>query len=269
MASTEIAKAPNDSEHDKVSENLESLELLWKSDAGVSDALRKFRDCHDLCKVVGDNIVLKVDQCAIDFRHLSLESASVAKRISIQWLDTAIMVFENLKEMDDSAKSMMYKTLGDQAKELSCCFKMFALWAKDVSGRFLRAQDGTIREAKDFMNSVEAEQALLKDLEKENETVSNYRKECEASENTWASKIKEARTFSAYALNLTRLLSSAENRLLDAQKSEQIVVKDMKQIQKKLDERKHHYEKAKVCMKERVVRSDQGSKCLLMSVVNR
>ena len=257
MNCTEKAERPNDCDVDKVSVvNLKSLELLWKSGDGFSDVLRSFRECHDLCaksKLFGDDVVLKVDQCAVDFRQLSLETASVAKRVSNQWLDMALMAFESLSEMEDSAKNEMnelFKLLGNQAKELSYCFKIFAAWANDVSGRFHIAQDGTIREAeafkKAFEDAIEEGEAILEALKKEQEMVSKYREECGTSKSTWTFKLSETHTSSPYRLLMTRLVCSAENRTLDAKKSEQIVANDLKKIEKDLEERKDQHGEAQV-----------------------
>ena len=184
-----------------------------------------FRECHDFCvrsKLFRDDTVLKVEQCAVDFRQLSLESASIAKRISNVWLETALMVLENLRDMKTSEKGVMFKLLGDQAKELCYCFKVFALWAKDISGRFHQAQDGTIREAEElkkvFEDAIEEGESTLKALEKEQETVSNYCKECKTSEDEWASKLSQTHVNGPYMFVWTSLLSSAEHRLVRRQK---------------------------------------------------
>ena len=54
---------------------------------------------HDVCVESGlysRDVILKVDECAVDFRRLSLDSVSVAKRGSDQWLDndTTLAMFK-------------------------------------------------------------------------------------------------------------------------------------------------------------------------------
>ena len=58
------------------------LELIWQSHALYADILYSFKECHDLCmnsKLFADDIILQVDQCAVDFRQLSLDTVTVAK----------------------------------------------------------------------------------------------------------------------------------------------------------------------------------------------
>ena len=75
-----------------VQEKLEKstgLDLTWESRSLYAEILFCFRECHDICvqsKLFSDETILAVDQCGVDFRQLSLDTVSVAKRVSNQWL---------------------------------------------------------------------------------------------------------------------------------------------------------------------------------------
>ena len=130
-------------------ETTNGLDLIWESRALYADILFSFRECHDLCVSSGlftKEIILQVDQCAVDFRQLSLDTVTVAKRVSNQWLGSATTFFENIDYVDKPEK--MLKLLGNQPRELARCFKVIAAWARDLGGRFYEAQGGIIKEAK-------------------------------------------------------------------------------------------------------------------------
>ena len=135
------------------------LDLIWESRSLYAEILFSFRECHDVCvssKLFGNDIILQIDQCAVDFRQLSFDTVTIAKRVSNQWLDSAIAFFENIDDVDDPKE--MLQLLGSQARELAQCFKLIAAWARNLAARFHAAQDDTIREAKEFKQAFEAAQ---------------------------------------------------------------------------------------------------------------
>ena len=64
----------------------------------------------------------------------------------------ALLTFENLKDIENPED--MFELLGNQARELSYCFKVIAAWAGDLGERFHQAHDGTIKEAEGLKKSV-------------------------------------------------------------------------------------------------------------------
>lgn len=127
-----------------------------------TDILSSFRECHHVClqsQLFTKDVILKIDQCAIDFRRLSFSTVTIAQRVSNQWLDVAISFFENIDEADDPKEVL--QLLGDQAKEIAQCFKVVAAWARYLAARFFAAHDGnsTIeQEAKVFKQKFKAAQ---------------------------------------------------------------------------------------------------------------
>ena len=169
---------------------LTGLEYIWASRAQYADILFCFRECHDLCVNSGlfkKDTILAIDQCAVDFRQLSLDTVTVAKRVSTQWLDVAIAFFKNIDDAEDPAE--MLKLLSGQAKELAKCFKAIAAWARDLCGRLHQAQDGTIQEAEEFKQKFQAAEQRAKMLNEEMDEsfkkAEKKRKDAKGVEDTW------------------------------------------------------------------------------------
>ena len=116
----------------EVSPNSEKtgMEYFWESRVTISDILELFRQCHDVCvqsRLFQDETILQIDQCGVDFRQLSLDMATVAKKTSNMWLDVAIAFFENIDDVEDPKD--MLQLLGSQARELAMYFKTISACA--------------------------------------------------------------------------------------------------------------------------------------------
>lgn len=142
-----------------------------------------FRECHDLCVKSGlftNDVILQVDQCAI---------------VSNQWLDSAITFFENIGDFEKTDRVEMLHLLGVQARELAKCFKVIAAWARDLAGRFHTAQDGTLKEVKEFTeafeDAVQRAQDVKGQISRELERASQLRQKAEEAENQWKTALVE------------------------------------------------------------------------------
>lgn len=170
----------------------EGTDLIGNMQELCTDILSSFRECHHVClqsKLFTKDVILKIDQCAIDFRRLSFSTVTIAQRVSNQWLDVAITFFENIDEADDPKEVL--KLLGDQAKEIAQCFKVVAAWARYLAGRFYAAHDGTIQEAKVFKQVFKAAQEKAEHTKQlASEVVSKatkVRQEAKEVEDAWQS----------------------------------------------------------------------------------
>lgn len=232
-------------------EKTNGLDLIWESRALYAEILFAFRECHDLCvssKLFSDDITLQVDQCAVDFRQMSLDTVTVAKRVSNQWLDTAITFFENIDDVDDPKEMLIL--LGSQAKELAQCFKVIAAWARDLAGRFHKAQDGTIQEAKEFKEKFEAALQRAEDVEKQvKEEVAKARKareQAQETESKW-NICRIALSWNPIGLAVTSIGSSiAGSATAEANKIEEEAKDRLSEAQRNIEKKSSDNEKAKV-----------------------
>jgi hypothetical protein len=137
-------------------EQKNGLEILWELRVVFADIMHSFRECHDLCIRSGlfsEEAILKIDECALEFRHLTHSAGIIAKQVSNQWLSSTISFFENIDDYNDP-KAMLVR-LGTQAKELARCFQVIAAWARDLAGRFHDAQRSTSEESAGFTDRFE------------------------------------------------------------------------------------------------------------------
>ena len=254
MASFTVAQQGSGIDVSEVRDKIQAkngLDLIWESRLIFAEILFCFRECHDLCVesgLFGHDVILKVDQCAVDFRRLSLDSVSVAKRVSNQWLDTALATFENI-ESEKNPKAML-ELLGKQAKELSRCFKVFAAWARDLALRFHKAQDGTIKEAEEFKKyfakAYEDAQAECERLQSEFQRASEIREKSDEAKSSLTSQRMQV-TFNPVKYFVSRVGSSmADSRSVEANRLEREANDALREAKENLQQKTTDNKKAKV-----------------------
>lgn len=236
-------------------ENTNGLDLIWESRALYADILYCFRECHDLCANSGlfnKETILKVDQCAIDFRQMSLDTVTVAKRVSNQWLDSAIVFFENMKDLDKSDRIEMLQLLGGQARELAQCFKVIAEWARDLGGRFHEAQGGTIQEAEEFKQkfeeAVQEAEEVKAQIERQLNEAAKLRSEAEAYENKWKTAQVAVSWIPIGAVVTGIGASVAAKQTAKANEMEREATANLRKSEQELNKRKSEKERAEVYM---------------------
>ena len=190
----------------------------------------------------------QIDQCAVDFRQLSLDTVTVAKRVSNQWLDSTITFYENIDDVDDPKEMLIL--LGNQARDLGHCFKVIAAWARDLGGRFHEAQDGTIKEAEEFKAAFKAasEKAkkLQKELDAEHAKAEKRRKDAKSVEDKW-NTARLAVSWTPIGLVVTNIgCSVAKSKVAVASKLEEEAAERLRKAQEELEKKKSQGEKAEV-----------------------
>ena len=130
-----------------------SLELSRLTDvirASYASSLHRFSEFHDICQkgqFLSYEIMWKVEECAVDIRQLSIDSISVANKVSKEWIDSTVVFFEGIDDVDDP--KAVLELLGKQAREIGECYRKIAGWARDLAGRLHETQDKTIMEAEE------------------------------------------------------------------------------------------------------------------------
>jgi len=134
------------------------LELFKNSPTAFQQVLIQFRVCHDLClytssEILESDTLIKIDQCAIDFRHMAMQTATLADRISSLWCKTCLLFFRNIEKVTNYDKVLA--RISNQAKDLSLGFKTIAKWCRDLAGRFHDAQQLATNNSEEFQKSVD------------------------------------------------------------------------------------------------------------------
>lgn len=230
------------------------LEYLWESRATFGEILFLFRECHDICVQSGlfnEELILQVDQCGVGFRQLSLDTATVAKRVSSQYLDTVIAFFTNIDDMDDP--SDMFKLLGSQAKDLSICFRVIGAWARDLCGRFHAAQDGTVKEAEEFKrrfrDAKERAEKTATEIQANLDKAARLRKDAQETEDKW--KISQiALSWNPIGAVVTSIGSSiAQSKTTKARELEDKAHEELSKAKTELERASDQHAKAEVCFR--------------------
>lgn len=78
---------------------------------------------------------VKIDQCAVDFRHMSLQTAALSDSVSSTWCETCILFFKNLSKKKKNP-SITLKKISKQASNLSGNFKSLADWCSWLAAHF-------------------------------------------------------------------------------------------------------------------------------------
>ena len=117
--------------------NQDDLKLLSTSPDMCKIVLSRFRDCYYTCCCSEDSILSKqtktsVEQCAVDFRHVCDQTATLAERISSSWIDDCIIFFKNEKA---NASSEMAGIIASQATEFEKGFTAIRDWIRQLAGR--------------------------------------------------------------------------------------------------------------------------------------
>lgn len=165
------------------------LHIMKKVQALHINAVSSFRECHHLCvssNLFSQNTIMQVDQCALDFRQLSLSTVSVSERVS-GWISRIITFFRYI--YDETNREQKYIQFGGQAKDLARAFKVIAAWGRDVCGRLHETQGCLEREVDRFQLEFlaakkDAEYAEIAKLEEYAEAV-EIRADAEAAERRW------------------------------------------------------------------------------------
>ena len=137
----------------------DGLAVLNKSPQTFSETLCQFRVCHDLCvytdnKIFDKEMQTKIDQCAVDFRHMSLQTATLSEQVGSVWCRTCILFFENLSKIKGDPSKVL-KKISDQAKDLSRGFKGIGNWCRKLAGDFHDVGTLGDKKSKEYIESME------------------------------------------------------------------------------------------------------------------
>ena len=236
----------------KVEERAEidnGLDMMWNSQELIVDIVFSFREFRDLCihsQLFSSDVILQIDQCAIDFRQLSSITVTVAKRVSNVWLDTAILFFEHIDSFDKPSEMLIL--LGDQAQEFAICFKIIAAWARHLAAKFHETQDETIQEVEEFRVKFESAVVVATESkeqrQKEYKLATEHRIKAEEIEYSHKKRESEGGLLSFFTSTIRAMFS--ERRTGELLIKERMVNNKLAEAVKKLQEVKSRNEKAKV-----------------------
>ena len=205
----------------EISTEDDGLEGICKSQSLYASILYSFRECHDLCvssKLFSEEIIRRIDQCAVNFRQLSVDTVTVAKRFSNQFLNLATLFYGDM-DLDGNPKKTL-RHLSDQARDLAKCFKIISQWAAKLCSIFHKVRGDTITEAKKFKKMFTDAENEAKSAERyaksEHETAQSLYREAKEAADKWKTA-QAATSWIPIGFVVTSIGSSvAESKRLEA-----------------------------------------------------
>lgn len=135
-------------------------------------ALCQFRVCHDLCatsKLLDQESVAKLEQCAAEFRRLSTTVATLAEKISSVWCRTCLLFYRNIDKLKGNPAKILC-TISTQSRELADGFKGVADMSEKLAAMFktvkAREQLAQSEIAKQFNGAVRQLKELQEKIQK-------------------------------------------------------------------------------------------------------
>lgn len=226
------------------------LDILKKAQALHVNAVTSFRECHDLCvssNLFSHDTITQVDQCASDFRMLSLNTVTVSERVS-GWMSGAITFFKYIN--NETNLEQKYTKLGRQAKDLAKGFKVIAAWGRDVSGKLHEMQRCLMEEVDEFQQNFLAakrEAELAEERKRNNyQKAAEIRAEAEAEEGRWKTALA-ATWWNPIGLVVTGIGSAvSSSKTSEALSLERGAEEEHDRAVDRLRKKTREYEKAKV-----------------------
>lgn len=235
----------------QIMENSKCFDLIVKSRTLYSTVLCCFGECHETCVTSGlfsNNVILKIDQCALDFHQLSRTTVTLSKCVSDQWLRKAVLIFGDIGSVDDPVR--VVKMLGNQAKEIAKGFKVIGSWARDLSGRFHEVQKDTKDEAdrikEKYDNAVRRAQEAKKSKDDDFSRAESLRREAQEYEDKWRTARSVVGWIPLGAVVTGVGCAVATSQRDEASKCEREAAERLRRAEDNLQEAKYLNEKAKV-----------------------
>lgn len=157
------------------SSSTDGLAVLKNTPQAFSETLCQFRVCHDLCvysdnKILDEEMQTKIDQCAVNFRHMSLQTTTLSDQVASVWCRTCILFFKNMSKIKGDPSKVL-KKISDQARDLSEGFKGIGNWCRKLAGdfhdvgkmgdekskKYKESMERTKKEAEETMKSLKAD----------------------------------------------------------------------------------------------------------------
>lgn len=170
---------------DITEESLDGLESLRRSLKYFKNGLIQFRVCHDLCStsdLLDSEASYNLDQCAIDFRQLSICVASLAEKIASLWCKTCALFYKNFDKITGNPKKVL-ENIAQQAEELKRGFEHLKERAGSLADKFNSIQ----------CRGLPMHQQLLKAFKDKSDTAIQSENAMEDAHNIFAAKKEQTK----------------------------------------------------------------------------
>ena len=228
------------------------LNVLKKAQALHVDAVSSFRECHNLCvssKLFSHDTMKQVDQCAYDFRQLSLSTVTVSEKVS-GWMSQTINFFKYINS--EANPKQKYIEIARKAKDIAKGFKVIAAWGRGVSAKLHKMQGCLNDEVDEFQKEFEAAEREAEYAEQRKrekyQRAARIRADAQASERKWKTALA-ATWWNPIGLAVTGIGSAvSSSNTSEAVSLEQDAKEEYDRASERLRKRTREYNLAKVYM---------------------
>jgi len=253
-------------DHGSIDVNIDGLEVLRSSLKYFKDGLIQFRVCHDLC-LTGDLLDSEasrnLDQCAVDFRQISICVSSLAEKIASLWCKTCVLFYKNFEKITGNPKKVLdnisqqadelrmgFEHIKERASRLADKFSSIQCYNVPVYQQFVKAfQDRSDTAAKNESVMEQAHSILAADKEQKKEEYLKIQQTVKATEESMKSKYSMRQFFKNEQRQMLLALKQREQELEQeyktAEELEQITSSDLRKAKAMVEECKSQESKAK------------------------
>jgi len=250
--------------------NIDGLEALRSSLKYFQDGLSQFRVCHDLC-LTGDLLDSEesrnLDQCAVDFRQISICVSSLAEKIASLWCKTCALFYKNFEKITGNPKKVLdnisqqadelrmgFEHIKERASKLADKFSSIQCYNVPVHQQFVKAfQDKSDTATKTESMMKQTHSILAADKMQKREEYLKIQQTLKATEESMKSKYSFSVPFTRQNLKNEQMLAILKQReqqlkqeFKTAEELEQITASNLQKAKAMVEECKSRESKAKV-----------------------
>lgn len=140
--------------------NADGLAFIKTSPQAFGEIPYQFRVYYDVCvytdnKILDGRMRVAIDQCAVDFRHMSLQTAALSDSVSSAWCETCILFSNSMSKMGGNTHRIL-KKICIHAEDLSGTFKSLAGWCRCLAASFHSVKALGESKSEEYAKRVEA-----------------------------------------------------------------------------------------------------------------
>ena len=221
----------------------QGLKILNESPVHVYYVLEKLCECYNLClcadvKMLQGEAQMKIEKCAVDFRHASIQTSSLAESLGSVWCRDCIIFFENIHGSGSDPCNVLKKIIPQT--------RLIGDWMRDVAGRFHECHELAKRDKRRYQKKV---QDSLDECERDRNCASNLlsRRESELDDvKEEADKWRIAAMVPIVNIFAFPMALAKEGDVREARRKQERAENDASNARRALDRARSHMRKTEV-----------------------
>jgi len=224
-------------------------ELFKNSPAVYQQVLMQFIMCRDSClntssEILKSDTLIKIDQCAIDFRHMAMQTVTLADSWAALWCKTCLLFFRNIDNVTNYDKVLAQ--ISNQTRDLSLGFKVIGQWCRELAGRIHEAKSLSACDINEFQEINDLAEKQADWLVRELQSKLNNLEIIARQKRSEADRQSEHAAYPVMGILWTGAALVSNEQLRNAEESVRYAEQKSDQAKQQLEQAKNKQEKAKV-----------------------